>query len=127
MAIRQMKYDEFSTAYELAHLEGWHTGRYDHKTITDPTGFFSLNVNGKIVAIISCVKYGDSYANIGLYICKKKHRGKGYAYKLWKFALDTIKERNSGLDANMLQIHRYILILANSYKCILIHRSEIFV
>ena len=101
-----MKYDEFSAAYELAHLEGWHTGRYDHETITDHTGFFSLNVSGEIVAVISCVKYGESFANIGLYICKKEHRGKGYAYKLWKFALDTIKGRNVGLDANMLQIYR---------------------
>jgi predicted GNAT family acetyltransferase len=111
-----MKYDEFSAAYEMAHLIGWRTGRYDHKTITDHTGFFSLIVNGEIAAIISCVKYGDSYANIGLYICKQEHRGKGYAYKLWKFAVDTIKGRNAGLDANMLQIYRYILILPNCNK-----------
>ena len=110
-----MKYDEFSAAYKLAHREGWHTGRYDHRAVTDRTGFFSLNVNGEIVAVISCVKYGDSYANVGLYICKKDHRGKGYAYKLWKFALETIKGRNTGLDANMLQVHRYTIIMKNCY------------
>ena len=102
-----MKYDEFIIAYEIAHLEGWHTGRNDHKTISDTTGFFSLQIDEEIIAVISCIKYGTQYAHIGLYIVKKEHRGKGYGYKLWKFAVDTIKGRNIGLDANMLQIPRY--------------------
>ena len=109
MDIHQMNPEEFILAYNLAHLEGWNTGKYDHRTITDNTGFFSATVEGKTVAVIACVKYGMSYSNLGLYICKKEYRGKGYAYILWKFAMGTIEGRNVGLDANMLQIERYLI------------------
>ena len=102
-----MKKEEYSIAYELAGLEGWNTGRNDHKTITDQTSFHCLKLDGKIVATIGCIKYGKSYAHIGLYICRKEHRGKGYAYQLWKQAMKTIEGRNIGLDANMMQIQRF--------------------
>ena len=102
-----MKYDEFIIAYQIAHYEGWNIGKNDHKTIVDKSGFFALRIDGEIVAVIACIKYGISYANIGLYIVKEEHRGKGYGYKLWTFAMDTVKGRNIGLDSTMLQISRY--------------------
>ena len=111
-----MKYDEFIIAYEIAHLEGWHTGRNDHKTISDTTGFFSLRIDGKIIAVIACIKYGTQYAHIGLYIVKKEHRGKGHGFTLWKFAVDSIKGRNIGLDANMIQIPRYAYYIFDSFS-----------
>ena len=111
-----MKYDEFSIAYDLAHQEGWGTGLYDHRAITDTSGFFSLKVDGEIVAVIACVKYGLSYSHLGLYICKREHRGKGYAYRLWKFAMNTVGGRNVGLDANMLQIKRFLVLIYKVLK-----------
>ena len=106
MEIQQMKYDEFVVAYDIAHLQGWHTGKNDHKTITDIDGFFSLRMKGEIIAVIACIKYGVSYAHIGLYIVKEEYRGKGFGFTLWKFAIESIKGRNIGLDANMNQISR---------------------
>ena len=101
-----MNYEDFIVAYDLAHLQGWHTGKNDHKTITDMDGFFSLRTKGEIIAVIACIKYGVSYAHIGLYIVKEEYRGKGFGLNLWKFAIESIKGRNIGLDANMNQISR---------------------
>ena len=106
MEIKEMKYDEFIYAYQMAHHEGWNIGKNDHKTIADKNGFFALRIDGEIVAVIACIKYGISYASIGLYIVKEEHRGKGYGYKLWTFAMETVKGRNIGLDCTMLHISR---------------------
>ena len=109
MEITEMKYDEFIVAYKIAHSEGWNIGKQDHKTIVDKSGFFALKIEGDIVAVIACIKYGISYANVGLYIVKNDYRGKGYGYKLWNTAMETVKERNVGLDSTMLQVSRYLL------------------
>ena len=101
-----MRYDEFVIAYDMAHQLGWHTGKNDHKSVSDLSGFFSLSIDGEIIAVIGCIKYGAMYAHVGLYIVKKEHRGKGHGYILWKYAVETIKGRNVGLDANMNQIKR---------------------
>ena len=106
MEIREMKYDEIINAYQMADYEGWNIGKTDHKTISDKSGFFALRIDGDIVAVIACIKYGISYAHIGLYIVKEEYRGKGHGFKLWTHALETIKGRNIGLDSTMLQISR---------------------
>ena len=102
-----MSYNEFITAYQIADSEGWNIGKNDYKTVVDKSGLFSMKIDGETVAVIACIKYGASYANIGLYIVKKEYRGMGFGFALWKFAVDTIKGRNIGLDANILQIPRY--------------------
>ena len=118
MEIQEMRYDEFSTAYQIADSEGWNIGKNDHKTVVDKSGFFSMKIDGEIVAVIACIKYGTSYANIGLYIVKKECRGMGFGFALWKFALDTVKDRNIGLDATMLQISRYCFLIKPYYQCL---------
>ena len=106
MDIFQMREDEIQVAFDLAHLEGWATGKHDHKAISDEfeSKVFGLKVGGEIVSVIAVIKYGSSYSYIGLYICKNTHRGKGYAYELWKYVMKTIEGRNVSLDAAMNKI-----------------------
>ena len=107
MEIVEMKYDEFIIAYQIADSEGWNIGKNDHKTVIDKSGLFAMKIESEIVAVIACIKYGVSYANVGLYIVKKEYRQKGYGYKLWQYAMITANGRNIGLDSTMSQISRY--------------------
>ena len=102
-----MKYDEFILAYQIADSEGWNIGKNDYKTVIDKSGIFAIKIENEIVAVIACIKYGVSYANVGLYIVKKEYRQKGYGYRLWQYAMKTVDGRNIGLDSTMSQIFRY--------------------
>ena len=102
-----MTYDEFIIAYQIADSEGWNIGKNDHKSVIDKSGFFAMKIDSEIVAVVACIRYGVSYANVGLYIVKKEYRQKGYGYMLWQYAMKTCGGRNIGLDSTMSQISRY--------------------
>jgi ribosomal protein S18 acetylase RimI-like enzyme len=53
------------------------------------------------------VKYGMTFAFLGLYIVKPGERGKGYGHALWKAALATASGRNVGLDGVVAQQDNY--------------------
>lgn len=66
----------------------------------DPSGFFLGELDGKIIACISIIKYGDQYAYLDHYIVDKPYRGKGYGVALFRFAMASLSPtHNCGLDA----------------------------
>ncbi|MFO1305673.1 MAG: GNAT family N-acetyltransferase [Burkholderiales bacterium] len=111
------------TAYRIAQLlprdvrlcidwaarEGWDPGTHDAACFAaaDPTGFFAGYLGDEPVATISVVKYGATFAFLGLYIAEPLHRGRGYGYALWKHALATARGRNVGLDGVVAQQDNY--------------------
>ena len=74
----------------VAH-EGWMPALDDHTLYynTDPTGFFVGELDGEPISLISIVKYGDSFAFMGLYIVLEKYRRQGYGLALWTKALES--------------------------------------
>ena len=52
------------------------------------------------IGSIACIKYNSSYSFIGLFIVKKEFRNNGYGVKLWKHALEYLKNVDCiGLEA----------------------------
>lgn len=94
---------------EWAAREGWNPGVADAPCFTaaDPGGFFEGRVGGEPVASISVVKYGATFAFLGLYIVVPPERGKGYGFALWNAALATARGRNVGLDGVVAQQDNY--------------------
>lgn len=109
MQIANLRPDEVGLAIDWAAAEGWNPGLDDALAFAaaDPTGFFAGRVDGAPVATISVVKYGATFAFLGLYIVKAGERGKGYGHALWKAALATAAGRNVGLDGVVAQQENY--------------------
>lgn len=80
--------------------EGWNPGLADAGAFAaaDPNGFFGLFVDNHLVAGISAVAYNATFGFIGLYICHKDHRGKGYGRAVWDHAMAYLGTRTIGLD-----------------------------
>ncbi|NOQ64765.1 MAG: GNAT family N-acetyltransferase [Methyloprofundus sp.] len=107
--IRTMAKDELSIAIDWAASEGWNPGLYDAESFyaADPNGFFIGEINGKPVAVLSAVKYGETFGFMGFYIVKPEYRGKGYGIQIWNVGLEYLKERNIGLDGVLEQQENY--------------------
>lgn len=93
-----------------AAAEGWNPGLNDATCFAaaDPSGFFTGLQDDEPVATISVVKYGKTFAFLGLYIVAPEHRGKGYGLALWNAALATAPGRNIGLDGVVAQQDNYM-------------------
>ncbi len=89
--------------------EGWNPGTHDAACFAaaDAGGFFAGWLGDAPVATISVVKYGATFAFLGLYIVSPAHRGRGYGYALWKHALATAQGRSVGLDGVVAQQDNY--------------------
>lgn len=100
MMCRTATLAEIVRVLDWAAEEGWNPGLDDAAAFhaADPDGYFVAEVAGKPVAAISVVNHSDSYAFLGLYICRPEHRGKGVGFALWQHALDHAGERTIGLD-----------------------------
>jgi ribosomal protein S18 acetylase RimI-like enzyme len=109
MDIANLKGDEVGLAIDWAAAEGWNPGLDDAGcfAVTDATGFFVGRVGEQPVATISVVKYGSTFAFLGLYIVKPEFRGQGYGFALWQAALATAAGRNVGLDGVVAQQDNY--------------------
>lgn len=96
-------------AVDWAAVEGWNPGLHDAKCFAaaDASGFFAGMLGEQPVATISVVKYGKTFAFLGLYIVTPAHRGKGYGLALWNAALATAAGRNVGLDGVVTQQDNY--------------------
>ena len=101
--------DELSLPIDWAGAEGWDPGLDDavHFAAADPTGFFAGWIGDEPIATISVVKYGATFAFLGLYIVKREHRGRGYGRALWDHALATAHGRTVGLDGVVAQQDNY--------------------
>ncbi|AMN53656.1 GCN5 family acetyltransferase [Labrenzia sp. CP4] len=99
--IRQLKESEIHIPLELAMEEGWNPGIEDGPAFftADPNGYFAGEIDGKLINVISAVRYGDTFGFIGLYICKPEFRTMGYGHRIWDHAMAYLGSRVIGLDA----------------------------
>jgi len=107
--IRAMTPQEIGTAIEWAAAEGWNPGVNDAACFSaaDPEGFLAGLLDDELVATISVVKYGPSFAFLGLYIVKPAYRGGGYGLRLWNAGLAHLGSRTIGLDGVVAQQDNY--------------------
>ena len=107
--VTQLSGSDVSLPIDWAAAEGWNPGLRDAACFApaDPTGFFGGWLGDEPVATISVVKYGTTFAFLGLYIVKPAFRGRGYGIALWNHALATARGRTVGLDGVVAQQANY--------------------
>jgi ribosomal protein S18 acetylase RimI-like enzyme len=108
---RTMTRDELASALDWAAQEGWNPGLHDAETFhaADPSGFLVGLLGDEPVASISIVKYGTSFAFLGLYIVRPAFRGRGLGWRLWQAAMASVPGRQVGLDGVVAQQANYRL------------------
>lgn len=101
LKIRHLTETEIHIPLEMAMQEGWNPGIEDGPAFfaADPTGFLAGELDGQLVAVISAVRYEDSFGFIGFYICKREFRTRGYGHQIWHQAISYLGARLIGLDA----------------------------
>lgn len=107
--IRPATLDDLQIVIDWAASEGWNPGLNDAACFhaADPSGFFVGESEGRLVSAISAVKYGKSFAFIGLYIVHPDFRGRGIGMATWNHALNSVAGRNLGLDGVLEQAGNY--------------------
>ena len=107
--VRGMARHEFDLTISWAKSEGWNPGVHDAENyyITDPQGFFVGTFEGKPVASISAVAYGDSFGFLGFYIVQPQFRGLGLGTEIWNAGMKYLEGRNIGLDGVLEQQKLY--------------------
>lgn len=100
---------EVALMLDWAAEEGWNPGLEDAAPFfaSDPGGFFVATVDNRPVAAISVVNHSDSFAFLGLYLCRPEYRGRGIGLGLWTHALAHAGERTVGLDGVPAQEANY--------------------
>lgn len=98
--IKQAGLREIETALGWAKAEGWNPGLADAASFyaADASGFFVGEWEGRMVASIAAVKYGEAFAFVGLYIVQPEFRGRGLGLATWERAMASLGGRNVGLD-----------------------------
>ncbi len=99
--IRRMNRDEIDLAIDWTRTEGWNPGNHDAECFyaADPDGFLLGLLNNEPVAMISAVRYEQTYGFMGFYIVNPKFRNRGYGSQLWEAGLKYLENRNVGLDS----------------------------
>lgn len=89
-----------STILSWAAEEGWNPGLDDAAafSMADKNGFFIHEINGQPVAAISVVNHSETFAFLGLYLCRPEFRGQGHGLALWNRAIKHAGSRTIGLD-----------------------------
>ncbi|HEY0120709.1 MAG TPA: GNAT family N-acetyltransferase [Rhizobium sp.] len=108
-AVRTMRAGELELALEWARQEGWNPGVDDAPAFweADPSGFFVGAIGEVPVGCISLVRYGESFAFLGLYMVHPEFRGKGYGKALWNKVMAFAGNRTVGLDGVVAQQENY--------------------
>ncbi|APZ51486.1 GNAT family N-acetyltransferase [Salipiger abyssi] len=107
--MRVARQEEVALMLDWAAAEGWNPGRDDAAAFhaADPQGFFLAECDGAPVAAISVVNHSDSFAFLGLYLCRPEWRGRGVGFSLWRHALTHAGGRTVGLDGVAEQQENY--------------------
>lgn len=107
--IRTMSLADLYIAVDWATTEGWNPGLSDVDSFfaADPQGFLIGELGGEPIASISCVRYGDNFGFVGLYIVKPAYRGKGYGLRIWQAAMAQLGGCCIGLDGVLAQQDNY--------------------
>jgi ribosomal protein S18 acetylase RimI-like enzyme len=101
---------DLELAVEWVASEGWNPGLHDAEIFytADPEGFFIGKLEGKPVAAISAVRYGDDFGFIGFYIVAPNFRDHGYGGRLILHASRHLAGcRSIGLDGVEAQQSNY--------------------
>lgn len=108
--ITTMTRREFGLAVDWAAAEGWNPGLHDAKCFyaTDPSGFLMGLVEDEPVAVLSAVKYGETFGFLGFYMVSPKFRSRGYGLRIWQAGMDALGGRNIGLDGVVEQQDNYV-------------------
>ncbi|NQD96193.1 GNAT family N-acetyltransferase [Pseudomonas sp. CrR25] len=104
-----MRRAEVDIAIDWAAAEGWNPGLHDANCFyaADPHGFLVGLLGNEPIAVISVVKYGDTFGFLGCYIVKPEYRGQGYGMRLWNAGLAYLSGRTIGLDGVVAQQGNY--------------------
>jgi hypothetical protein len=107
--IRPMAKNELNLAITWAAAEGWNPGLHDADSYfaADPSGFLVGLLEGKPIATLSAVKYGNDFGFIGFYIVMPEYRHQGYGIPIWNAGLKSLAGRNIGLDGVVDQQANY--------------------
>jgi GNAT superfamily N-acetyltransferase len=107
--IRPMSRRDLEIALGWAREEGWNPGLDDAGAFygADPTGFLMGFVDGSPCSCISVVKYGESFAFLGLYIVRPPQRGKGLGKAIWDAGIASAGDRTIALDGVVAQQENY--------------------
>lgn len=97
---RRATLPDIARMLDWAAEEGWNPGLDDAAAFhaADPEGFFVAEIAGEPVAAISVVNHSETFAFLGLYLCRPEQRGQGIGYTLWQHALAHAGNRTIGLD-----------------------------
>ena len=104
-----------ATLTEVGHVldwaaeEGWNPGLDDAAGFyaADPGGVFIAAREGRLVAAISVVNHTETFAFLGLYLCRPEYRGQGIGLGLWRHAMAHAEGRTVGLDGVAAQEANY--------------------
>lgn len=109
LQIRPMKPEEIDLALDWAAAEGWNPGLHDAVPFhaADPEGFLIGWIDTTPVAIISAVRYVESFGFIGFYIVHPDWRGQGHGWAIWQAAMARLAGRTIGLDGVPAQQDNY--------------------
>lgn len=107
--IRTMTRSEIDMCVDWARREGWNPGLHDAEAFyrADPEGFLVGLLDGRPIASISAVRYGDDFGFIGFYIVEPQYRGHGYGLAIWEAAMQRLSGRVIGLDGVVEQQPNY--------------------
>ncbi|MEU2787943.1 GNAT family N-acetyltransferase [Streptomyces sp. NPDC007100] len=99
--VRPATLEEWHQVAEWAAEEGWNPGRGDTACFhpTDPDGFFTGRLDGRLVSAVSVVNYSPEYAFLGYYLVHPEYRGRGLGLATWRAAVPHAGDRVVGLDA----------------------------
>jgi RimJ/RimL family protein N-acetyltransferase len=88
---------------------GWDPGLHDAETFVtaDPAGFHIGLLRGEPIAIVSGVRYDDSFAFLGCYIVDAAHRGHGYGLAIHEAARDRLEGCVQGGDGVLENVSSY--------------------
>jgi len=109
-AIKKMSIEEMDIMIEWAANEGWNPGINDAENYfkADPDGFLMGFLNDEPVAVISVVKYSDTFGFLGFYMVKPEYRGRGFGMRIWNAGLEYLEGLNIGLDGVVAQQDNYL-------------------
>jgi hypothetical protein len=101
--------EDLDTAIAWAAREGWNPGLSDARAFLaqDPGGFLMNEVEGRMAACISVVRYGDAFGFLGFYIAEPASRGQGHGMALWRAGMARLAGRTVGLDGVVAQQENY--------------------
>ena len=108
-AVRTMRAGELELALEWARQEGWNPGVDDAPAFweADPSGFLIGAIGEVPVGCMSVVRYGETFAFLGLYMLHPEFRGRGYGKQLWNRGMALAGNRIIGLDGVVAQQENY--------------------